>query len=283
MSSAPHTGRDPICVLAEHEDTVAAREAAQSLGLRLPPSDARAHRRPGVTVTDEQIGLVLLVLDAEREQHPLRLYVHGEGLLVVGDAAALEPVRPVLADPSGDARTTLVAAVLAVARHCEDVLDQIDDDSQELATRATGYSSSPQRRTMGRLRTELFRIGETQAVQQNLFSADEEFAQTMGEEHRRLIARAATAFGANHSTTSRLYAMLGDVLAEQDTVVSERLTLVATIFLPLTLTTGFFGMNFQWMTDRIGGPTAFVLFGLVVPAALTLATLVVVRRLTRSV
>jgi magnesium transporter len=77
--------------------------------------------------------------------------------------------------------------------------------------------------------------------------------------------------------------MLGDVLAEQDTVVSERLTLVATIFLPLTLTTGFFGMNFQWMTDRIGGPTAFVLFGLLVPAALTLATLVVVRRLTRSV
>ena len=70
--------------------------------------------------------------------------------------------------------------------------------------------------------------------------------------------------------------MLGDVLNEQDTVVSERLTLVATIFLPLTLTTGFFGMNFPWLT-------AFLLFGLVVPAALTIGTRLLVRRLTRSV
>src|SRR5699024_9831451 len=82
---------------------------------------------------------------------------------------------------------------------------------------------------------------------------------------------------------ARLYAMLGDVLNEQDTVVAERLTLVATIFLPLTLTTGFFGMNFPWLTDRVGGLTAFLLFGLVVPAALTIGTRLLVRRLTRSV
>ena len=81
---------------------------------------------------------------------------------------------------------------------------------------------------------------------------------------------------------ARLYAMLGDVLNEQDTVVSERLTLVATIFLPLTLTTGFFGMNFQWMLDRLGTVEAFIAFGLVVPSLLTLATLFAIRRMTRS-
>jgi magnesium transporter len=41
-------------------------------------------------------------------------------------------------------------------------------------------------------------------------------------------------------------------------------------------------MNFPWLTDRVGGLTAFLLFGLVVPAALTIGTLVLVRRLTRS-
>ena len=38
-------------------------------------------------------------------------------------------------------------------------------------------------------------------------------------------------------------------------------SVVATIFVPLTSITGFFGMNFGWMVDRAGGPAAFVLLG----------------------
>jgi magnesium transporter len=39
------------------------------------------------------------------------------------------------------------------------------------------------------------------------------------------------------------------------------LTVVATIFLPLTFVTGFFGMNFKWLTDGIDTPAAFWLLG----------------------
>jgi hypothetical protein len=33
---------------------------------------------------------------------------------------------------------------------------------------------------------------------------------------------------------------------------------VAVIFFPLTVSTGFFGMNFGWLTARIGSAAAFV-------------------------
>jgi magnesium transporter len=39
------------------------------------------------------------------------------------------------------------------------------------------------------------------------------------------------------------------------------LTVVATIFLPLTFVTGFFGMNFKWLTDGIDTQLAFWLLG----------------------
>jgi magnesium transporter len=41
--------------------------------------------------------------------------------------------------------------------------------------------------------------------------------------------------------------------------VMKRLTIIATLFMPLTFVTGFLGMNLAWMTDRIEGFTAFAL------------------------
>ncbi len=43
--------------------------------------------------------------------------------------------------------------------------------------------------------------------------------------------------------------------------VMERLTIVATVFLPLSVLTGFFGMNFGWMVRHIGSFADFMILG----------------------
>jgi magnesium transporter len=42
----------------------------------------------------------------------------------------------------------------------------------------------------------------------------------------------------------------------------EQLTILATVFLPLTFVTGFFGQNFRWLVANIDSFTAFLIFGI---------------------
>jgi len=69
----------------------------------------------------------------------------------------------------------------------------------------------------------------------------------------------------------------GTSVSNKQSQVINRLTIIAAVFLPLTFLTGFFGMNFQWMIDRLHSLEAFLFLGVGLFVAMFVATLLLFR------
>lgn len=52
------------------------------------------------------------------------------------------------------------------------------------------------------------------------------------------------------------------VVSNRMNVVMKQLTVISTVFLPLTFLTGFFGQNFAWLVNHVGSLATFLLAGL---------------------
>jgi magnesium transporter len=133
--------------------------------------------------------------------------------------------------------------------------------------RAIGLRLSTMRRQLGPQRGVFERISEEIGQVEGLEADSERYFERIYEQLNRVVD------GIDAAANSM--AQLVDLRLNE---TMYWLTVVATIFLPLTFLTGFFGMNFAWMVGQVDTLAAFLLLGVGGPLLATALTWLVVRR-----
>jgi magnesium transporter len=190
---------------------------------------------------------------------------------------ALEPLRA--QHPHSDHE--LVYRILdALSESVLTVLRDIEREVTGLELRAFESPSAADRRRITELRSRLFRLLQVIAPQRDMLDLGADAIE------RVLGMEAGQAHHPFHDVRDdlvlavNLIAYCRELLGEAVNVylqatsnrlnqIATRLTLLATIFVPLTLITSYFGQNFGWLVDHIDSLRAFLIWGVgavVVPA-----------------
>lgn len=160
-----------------------------------------------------------------------------------------------------------------VEGHGEEV-EQLEEVAFERPTAA-------ERRRMSELRSKLFRLQQIVIPQRDMLANDGDLLERLPGLERDIARHPFRDVHDDLVLTANQIDYLRDLLAEAVNVLlnqmAGRLTVVATVFLPLTFATGFFGMNFGWMVSHIDSAAAFFLLG-VGSMALTLVIAAVLLR-----
>ena len=203
--------------------------------------------------------------------HPLRpvevnVLVCGDYLLTLHEDRGSLPELLAPYMPEGRSEQCVVYAVLeAMVASVFEALNDLELRLDRLAVLSTDLRAGRLRLTtlreissrlsrmsrVGNQRGLYERIGLEVKRVEGLEADDERYFDRIGEEVNRLVDAIDAAANA--------MATLIDLRLNE---TSHWLTVVATIFLPLTFITGFFGMNFEWMVDQVDTQLAFWLLGI---------------------
>lgn len=272
----------PLCVIARPTDRRLIAAATTALGLPDTTNleESRAHPHPRAHVDGEDVFVLAFAATNPDPPIAVELMAAKAGLLVITEDAVVDIVRRQVRPVDGDGRVALAAVLVGLGHATGEALDDLADEVRDVAARAMGFTSGPERTELTEMRASLFIVRQLCAEHENMLGPDEDFVRNLPKASLRSVRQARAAFAEAEATATRVHTLAGDVLSQQSALVSERLTLVATIFLPLTVGTAFFGMNFGWMTARIGTAAAFFGLGLVFPLLLTVGTVIITGRMT---
>ena len=237
-------------------------------------------RPPELRRYAEHVGLVFYGVEGT-DLVPVHVYVSGDWVVTLRDhaCAALDELREELRRGPQPAEESVVGMVLsALAESFDQLVDPFDQQVERLESQVTdveegGVSPGEPRREILRGRSRLLRSLRIVRRQRDYVDrAVDELDDLPGlqpsqhHELRDVVGQMIRVADGVDDALDRLAAaldLLNSSVSNRMNAIMERLTVVATIFLPLTVVTGFFGQNFGWMVDRIDTFAAFLAFGIV--------------------
>jgi magnesium transporter len=230
---------------------------------------------------------VLIVFYGAHEDDVVEIHVHVSGNEVVtvrrGPCAHLWDAREHAHHATMRTEQDVVYRVLnALAESLRALIDRHAAEVEHLEEIAFERPTSAQRRRMSELRSDLFRLQQIVVPQRDMLARGGDLLETLPGLERDVARHPFRDVHDDLVLTANQIDYLRDLLSEAVNVLlnqmAGRLTVVATVFLPLTFATGFFGMNFGWMVSHISSAAAFFLLGLGSMAVTIVIAAVLLRR-----
>jgi magnesium transporter len=229
---------------------------------------------------------VLIVFYGAHDDAIVEVHVHVSGNEVVtvrrGECGHLWDARRQTTGATTGTEQHVVYNVLdSLADSLRALVDRYAEEVQALEDAAFERPTSAQRRRMSELRSKLFRLQQIVVPQRDMLARGGDLLEAVPGLERDVARHPFRDVHDDLVLTANQIDYLRELLAEAVNVLlnqmAGRLTVVATIFLPLTFATGFFGMNFGWMVRHIDSAAAFFMLGvgsMVVTIALAAALLI---------
>jgi magnesium transporter len=219
---------------------------------------------------DDYGGRVLVVFYGAHDTQVVEVHVHVSGAEVVtvrrDPCAHLGEAKRTAAAAKVRTEQDLVFRVLdALASSLRTLADLYSAEVQQLEDVAFERPSGDDRRRMSELRSTLFRLQQIVVPQRDMLSRGGDLLESLPGLERDVARHPFRDVHDELVLTANEIDYLRELLSEAVNVLlnqmAGRLTIVATIFLPLTFATGFFGMNFGWLVRHINSAETFFVFG----------------------
>ena len=213
---------------------------------------------------------VLIVFYGAHATELVEAHVHVSGKEVVtirrAPCAHLWEARERAASAKVRTEQDLVYRVLdALAGSLRALTERYATEVEHLEEIAFERPKPADRRRMSELRSELFRLQQVVQPQREMLARGGDLIENLPGLERDIARHPLRDVHDDLVVIANEIDYLRELLTEAVNVLinqmAGRLTIVATIFLPLTFATGFFGMNFGWLVRHIDSAETFLILG----------------------